>query len=162
MKIKDALIWLTGKVREDDECLIWIRGYGGEKRDTPMTWVNGKHRSVKSWLWELMTGKRAEKGTRVFLTCGNVGCVHPKHLQVKSHSSHQKGSKLGMNVRIKIATTKRETAKFSEEQIYEVRYGELNEHQAKEKFGMSRDHYYKIRQGVVRRDYRNPFMGLGV
>lgn len=116
---------------------------------------------MKRYLWELMTGKKLKKGKRVFCNCESVGCVHPEHIEAKTYCAHQKGKKIRADVRLRMTKTKREQSRFNEAAIESIKRAELNERQAKELFGMSRDHFYKIKSGDSRRDYSNPFAGLG-
>jgi len=162
MKVEDiTLDWLMERVIERDGCLIWNGSYGGKNFDHPQTYTNGSTMSVRRLVWELSRNRKMPRGYRAKCFCGELGCVHPDHIDKLRHGEEFVGVALSMDHRIRMTLTKRKQSKFDDASISEIRSGDVTEQQAIERFGMSHSYYFGIKTGVKRRDLSNPFAWLG-
>lgn len=162
MNIEDiTLDWIYGRVVARDGCLIWAGGYGGKNKNHPQAFLDGTHISMRRVMWELTNARKMPKGHRAKSTCGEHGCIHPDHITKAKHGSELIGANTSMVHRISVAMTKRKVSRFSDETIAGIRQGEITYKHATEVIGMSHKYFYDIRSCSVRRDYSNPFAGLG-
>jgi hypothetical protein len=162
MKIEDiTLDWLMARVIERDGCLIWNGSYGGKNLDHPQTYINGVTISVRKLVWQLSNGRKMPRGYRAKCFCGELGCVHPDHIEKLRHSEEFVGVPISMDHRIRMTLTKRKQSRFDDKSISDIRSGRVAEKQAIEQLGMSHAYYHNIKAGEKRRDLNNPFAGLG-
>lgn len=162
MKLEDiTLDWLQARVREDEDgCWIWTGCYGRGGED-PQATVDYKVWPVRRLIWTLVHCKPVPKGQRVGSSCSNPACCHPEHVQARKTGSALRGRKLPIATRIRIANTRRASSALTQEAVQQIRLDDRPAEVLAQEHQIDPSYVYYIRAGKIRRDYSNPFAGLG-
>lgn len=168
-----SMEWIRERCRIVDECWVWslhskegrwplisirTRQEDGSKKDT-FYYV----RHLTHWLKH---GRRPGLNNRsaIVTTCDSDLCVNPDHLKIATRSEVGKrsaGFQKNLTTRKKMSEARRKRAKLSDEAVAEIRQSEEPAKDAAAKHGVSPAYIYMLRSNLWRKDYSNPFAGLG-
>ena len=144
----EARLWLMGHVAyRGDDCLEWpfskIRGYG------QLTIGKNKIRKAHRLMCELAHGSPPSPKHEAAHSCGNHGCVNPKHLRWKTRAESQAESvAMGRYYRSgRVGAEGRDRAI----QIRALK-GRLSQNKIAEKFGVTHSTVAKIHRGETWRN----------
>ena len=118
---------------------------------------------VRHLVYWIVHGIRPRLGrSRVLrVSCNNPLCVSPDHIKVVQRKGLMKGIPKAGTHGAKIAHARRKSSKLSDENIALIRESDMSAQEASMLFGVTDKYIYQIRRGEWRRDYSNPFAGLG-
>lgn len=152
---------LMARCRVDGDCMLW------PNKPNPngglYVSINGEKKLVRRVLWEALHGE-VLPDRAVSFHCESETCV--LHLMLKTVSQVRKTSSArftkNLDYRIKMAKARKAYRKFSDEAVAAVRTcGTSEVVSTAAAYGMSEGYAYMLRRGKFRRDYSNPFVGLG-
>lgn len=147
------------KCLEDGDCLIW---QGDKSVDgVPRYYIDRKRKNLRHLLWVEKNGREPDAGKRVGVRCKRAGCVAEDHLVARSRQQELKGVKRTPDTKIRIALAKRKSSKYSDEFVQMVREMAGNHLEIAKQLGMHYQTVQRIRKHEIRREYVNPFAGLG-
>lgn len=155
-----TLDWLYRHVVEQDGHLIW-NGYCGCNGKGPQARIDGKAVSVRRAMWELIHERKIPTGLRAGSGCEVANCVHPDHLIVRQVKMLLRGHKRQQTEKAAIAKNKRAKSKWSQEVIESIRTSDEPARVEAERHGMNLSYVYYIRNNKLRKNFSNPFAGLG-
>lgn len=161
MKPEDiTLDWLQARVIERDGCWLWT---GAKSKDgyNPKCKMDGKTVFVRRMLYELIKGKPVPSGFDSGVSCNCKLCVHPEHLTAKRRGKELKGKTRPAHIVMKMSMSMRAKSKIPEETIKEIMQCNESLRKAEKKYGISMSYIGALRRGEWRRDFSNPFTGLG-
>ena len=120
------------------------KGYGifviGSRKDGTRDHVLA-HRAA----YQIANGK-IPNGMVVCHSCDNPSCCNPKHLFLGTHQDNSDDMlKKGRHIAGILRGAENPNAKFSEEIVLEVASGKVSCSQAQDKYGMSKSHFYRLR-----------------
>jgi len=157
---------LRDRSEEVGECWIWQQGNGA--RGYPVIKPPGGLPTTVRRIAAALAGKPPAPRQPVLATCGERLCVNPAHMQPTTvanvgKQAAKRGGWKGIVRAANIARTKRAApgAKLSDAQVVEIRASSEPETVLGLRYGVNRSYIGRIRRGLGRRDYRNPFAGLG-
>lgn len=129
------------EVDEVSGCWNWIRGTD-EDGYGKMS-LNGKDIRAHRYSWEIKNGSIATDQL-VCHSCDNPSCVNPSHLFLGDHSVNH----ADRGIKDRTANGERAGAsRFTEKQISEMREKNLGFQAARQKYGISKTHYYRVLHG---------------
>lgn len=148
------------KCVEDGDCLMWQGAMADGS--CPSIKVGGKARNARRLYYELTTGRPLPAGKVASATCGCGRClshVKPQTIAQVLAGAVERGA-YGVRHAAKVAATKRKSAKFSEEVIRRVRESDEVGTKLAAEIGMDQSYLSRVRRGMARKDYANPFASL--
>lgn len=154
------LDWLYARVKKDDDgCLIWD-GYTTDAGQ-PQARINYKFFLVRRAVWAQVHGKQPDPKLWIGARCKKHGCVHPDCVVGRSRGKALQGRSMPIAVRAKISAAKCKNSKVSPESVWAMRVEPGTLAEAAERHGVDQSYVSQIRRNKSRRDYSNPFAGLG-
>lgn len=160
-----TLEYIKTRCKIEGECWEWQTS--GKVR-APSMKVKNKSISPRREAWKLFNNQEVPPGYVIThkKSCGNPMCCNPEHLmktkQVNVLVRTVKEGKLHTPaIRAKIAEAKRKSSKLSQEAARQVAFGDDPPEEAARKNGISTAYVYMLRRGICRKDFVNPFAGLG-
>jgi len=160
-----TLEYIKARCTIEGECWEWST-IG--KHRAPAMKIKGKTLSPRREAWKLYKGKEISPGYVIThkKECGNPMCCNPEHLMQtkKVHVMKRTVSEGKLHtpaIRAKIAEAKRKNSKLSQEAAKEIAYGDDPTEEAAEKHGISTAYVRMLRKGLFRKEFANPFAGLG-
>lgn len=159
MKLEDiTLDHLLAHVAEDDGHLIWKSHAQAGKR--PQWRFDGRTRSVRRVIYELVYG-RIKRGRQIGVKCGCELCVHPDHLVARTASEINRGKKLPLSTKFKIARAKQvKSGLLNDEQAHEIRMSDEASGVLAVRHGISPSYVRDIRRGRRRAGIFSPWAAL--
>jgi len=163
--MKITLEYIKSKCRMVGECWEWNTK---SKYRAPAMNIKGKTLSPRREAWKLHRNQDIPSGYVIThkKTCGNPMCCNPEHLiRVKKLDvmvrTVNEGKLHTPAIRAKIAESKRKNSKLSQEAAKEIAYGDDPTEEAAAKHGISTAYVRMLRKGLFRKEFANPFAGLG-
>jgi hypothetical protein len=163
--MKITLEYIKSKCRMVGECWEWNTK---SKYRAPAMNIKGKTLSPRREAWKLHRNQDIPSGYVIThkKTCGNPMCCNPEHLiRVKKLDvmvrTVSEGKLHTPAIRAKIAESKRKNSKLSQEAAKEIAYGDDPTEEAAAKHGISTAYVRMLRKGLFRKEFANPFAGLG-
>lgn len=170
----DNLRLLKGSTRYDLEaieakceivgdCWHW---QGGKSNKTPAVRDGEKTVNVRRYIFTELLGQEIPPKRLVTMGCGNLDCVAPDHLVVRTRKQMQaaaaKRTKYGNSVvrNAKIAKAKRARSPYTDEFIEQVRAMEGSSREIARQLNLHSSTVNQWRKGVVRNPINNPWAGL--
>lgn len=156
--------YVAERCDEFGDCLLWklgcIKGH-------PSGRWQGKSVLIRRVLWEQQHGP-VPAGKVLRCTCGHAACLNIEHCQPMTYRAIAKidgaAGKMSGPVRsAKIAAKKRASkqAKITQEDAQAIRASNETLQTWADRLGINIATASKIRNGKIRRDFSNPWMGLG-
>lgn len=159
-----TLQWLEERVKEDDGCWVWqgvITRYG-QPQATLFTPQGRKTALVRRVVWELTHERSLATNQWVSCRCKTPGCVHPEHVMRLARGMSARGTKKTEVTKAKIAATKQARSRWPNGEIVKMaQESPLNNVALAAQIGCHHSTIAKIRRGQLRKQYGNPFAGLG-
>jgi hypothetical protein len=142
-------------VDEDTGCWHW-RGGTSRKSDghkVPACWFDGASRQCVR-VSILLSNRRISKGWRCWAKCWNWDCCSPDHATMAGNSGFMaallKAGRLdGPKKAAVMLRIRRETSKFTHEQVAEIRASGISAAELAERHGINRSHAYRILAGAA-------------
>lgn len=151
---------ILAKCVEEGDCLIWTGATDG--RSTPVMHVGGRNTQVRRVMLEDRLKRPIRKGYVAARACHNRMCVAcVKEAQNRSIVAAQRGAFNSIAKDLSISLAKRKLSRYSDDKVRAVRDAEGSYASIAEKFGMSRAYVGDLKNNRRRKDYGNPFAGLG-
>lgn len=156
---------IKNRCDELGDCWIWKQttsstGY-------PIMKVHGCGCQLVRRLSATLAGKTPAPRQPVDTTCGEKLCVNPDHMrpttpQAVAKRAAKRGAWSSVSRAAKISAARRAgRVKLTDEQVAEIRASSEPETKLAPLYGVNRSYIGRIRRGTDRKDYRNPFAGLG-
>ena len=150
---------LQARTVEDGECMLWA-GHANDGKH-PQWRIGGKLHPARRVVYGLAHGPILKK-VQIGVRCGCDLCVHPDHLVARTRSKIYKGRTMPVATKIKIALARRaQTSLLTDEQVREIRSSNDRPRKIDAQYGLSNGYSSRIRAGVVRVEFSNPWVGLG-
>jgi hypothetical protein len=123
---------------------------------------------VRHLMYWLKTGKPPILGAfrSIVACCDNPRCVNPDHMRLVTRKTVvrkmvESGGMSESTRHAKIAKTKRAKSKLSDGDVEQIRNSDLRADELAAQYGVSAAYIYMLRRNQFRRNYSNPFAGLG-
>lgn len=154
---------IKAKCDEVGDCWLWNGAHDGKGR--PVCVHMGERISVRRIAKQLDEGREIQAHLVVACKCGDIRCVSPSCAVIttvkKAHQmAAERGSYSNPARDRRMALAKRARSPYGADAIAIVMGAETAK-QGAQLTGMSASHAKAIRRGISRRDYSNPFAGLG-
>jgi len=155
------------KDRSDEIGDCWIWNQGTSANGYPQMKPVGCGCKLVRRLAVELAGKALAPRQPVDTTCGEKLCVNPDHMRPTTpkavgrraaargaFSTPSRGARIS-------AARKAGRVKLTDEQVAQIRASDEPETTLGPRFGVNRSYIGRIRRGQDRKDYSNPFAGLG-
>jgi hypothetical protein len=152
---------IKARLVECGDCLLWPGACADNT--SPAVRMKGKTYSVRRVLWEAKNGP-VPAGKLLGVTCECPTCV--KHVAPQTHSeiAHRRVARGGLTGDVhgrKVARGRRAISRWKDEDIAELRTTTEDITKVAARLGMNHSYACSIARGDQRKDFSNPFAGLG-
>lgn len=152
---------IRSKCVVDGDCWLWAT----KTKHEPQVRHGGRTRYARNLVRELTDGKPVPRGRGVSSKCETRNCVSPTCGVITTHATRNKlmgaqGKRSSSQKGMRIAMARRAQSRYSDEVVEYVRNAAPPCRLIAEATGMSLSYIRAIRQGVLRKDYSNPFVAL--
>jgi hypothetical protein len=159
-----TLKMIKDRCTEDGECWLWTGAK--DDRGRPTMHYKRKTVAVRRVVRMLTDRKDIPAGMQVPCSCGNTGCVSPVCSTVATPKERaQMAASRGVFNRpdaiLKSVMTTRARSHITDDKVERIRSAEGPAWKVAEAEGISVSYAKEIRANRSRKDYRNPFTGLG-
>ncbi len=158
---------LKERTIEVGDCWIW-QGYMAN--GSPQVYYQGKVKTVRRVMRELISGVAPAKHLSIGTKCGDPKCINPDHFicrtrqQHMSHMACQLDQKdIGRRIKLREAAKKRGLQKLTDDQIKDILASDLSGAELGRRLNVSRGLIGLIRRGksrTITAQTNNPFAGL--
>lgn len=155
------------KDRSDEIGDCWIWNQATSENGYPIMKIRGCGCKLVRRLAAELAGKKPQYRQPVETTCDEKLCVNPEHMKPSSSASVAKraakrGAFSTVSRGARIAASRRAgKVKLNDAQVAEIRASTEPETKLGPIYGVNRSYIGRIRRGTDRKDYSNPFAGLG-
>jgi hypothetical protein len=149
---------------KDGPCWFWTGAM--DDRGRPTMRFKGKTVAVRRVVRMLTDDKDIPPGMQVPCSCGHTSCVSPDCSSVatpkkRAQMAASRGAFNRPDALLKSTLTRRARSHITEDKIRRIRNAEGPSWKVAEAEGVSLSHTKNIRANRARKDYSNPFAGLG-
>jgi hypothetical protein len=154
---------IEAMTEDDAGCMVWL---GGCSNGHPCMRVGKDTKLVRRLAYEATNGA-IPAGRVIRMNCGSPKCVNPEHMTATTYRQIGKeigamGGMSGIKRSAAIARAKRASkqSKLTDEQVMDIRLSDDKLDIIAARHGVSQGYVWRIRAGIARRDFTNPFLGL--
>lgn len=163
MNKPELLQRIRSRCIEDGGCLLWQGAMADGS--CPSMKVDGKAINVRRAFYELTTRGAIPEGKHIGVLCECKRCLSHIGPTTTAEVSKRVAAKAGYTTAThgaRIAAGKRKQSRFGDDVIQTIRAADPEEtgRNLAERMGMDVSYVCKIRRGLMRKDYANPFAGL--